>query len=291
MARSHAMESKNLFPTTSLFSVNVLDFENAVGATVGNPQNSCGTTHIEREFPFTIGTHGVSLIPLVAMAPDPTSSYSDQLWLLPSLMRCVVAASSKIQSFWQCATGTGKNLTGQQVLWRIAHHNKERVDSWPLRKIPAAQIMRNATSGGINFTDGEGWPASDHHVAYQNPRGLEDHSSDSSKDWKSAISKPSRIAIDSLSGTLQGVSLNAFRQFVISLTGYAKKEGDRQGFFPEYNRKEVLVVTQITDSHINKPSPHDPCCFSMVGNPRGGWPVSLMCSRDAWDRPMNKGNP
>ena len=68
---------------------------------------------------------------------------------------------------------------------------------------------------------------------------------------KSEIShfKPARIAIDSLSAMARGVSNNAFRQFVIGVTGYAKQE-EITGFFTN-TTDQFLGFNSITDSHIS----------------------------------------
>jgi circadian clock protein KaiC len=61
--------------------------------------------------------------------------------------------------------------------------------------------------------------------------------------------KPSRIAIDSLSALARGVSNNAFRQFVIGVTGYAKQE-EITGFFTNTTDR-FLGSNSITESHIS----------------------------------------
>ena len=61
--------------------------------------------------------------------------------------------------------------------------------------------------------------------------------------------KPSRIAIDSLSALARGVSNNAFRQFVIGVTGYAKQE-EITGFFTNTTDR-FMGSNSITESHIS----------------------------------------
>ncbi|MFM9157651.1 MAG: ATPase domain-containing protein, partial [Dolichospermum sp.] len=82
---------------------------------------------------------------------------------------------------------------------------------------------------------------------YPESTGLEDHL----QIIKSEIShfKPARIAIDSLSAMARGVSNNAFRQFVIGVTGYAKQE-EITGFFTN-TTDQFLGSHSITDSHIS----------------------------------------
>jgi circadian clock protein KaiC len=83
--------------------------------------------------------------------------------------------------------------------------------------------------------------------AYPESTGLEDHL----QIIKTEISqfKPTRMAIDSLSALARGVSRNAFRQFVIALTGYAKQE-EIAGFFTNTS-EEFMGSHSITDSHIS----------------------------------------
>ncbi len=82
---------------------------------------------------------------------------------------------------------------------------------------------------------------------YPESTGLEDHL----QIIKSEIAdfKPSRIAIDSLSALARGVSNNAFRQFVIGVTGYAKQE-EITGFFTN-TTDQFMGSHSITDSHIS----------------------------------------
>jgi len=61
--------------------------------------------------------------------------------------------------------------------------------------------------------------------------------------------KPKRMAIDSLSALARGVSLNAFRQFVIAVTGYTKQE-EIAGVFTN-TAEEFMGSHSITDSHIS----------------------------------------
>jgi circadian clock protein KaiC len=82
---------------------------------------------------------------------------------------------------------------------------------------------------------------------YPESAGLEDHL----QTIKSEIAefKPSRIAIDSLSALARGVSNNAFRQFVIGVTGFAKQE-EITGFFTNTS-DQFMGSNSITDSHIS----------------------------------------
>ena len=61
--------------------------------------------------------------------------------------------------------------------------------------------------------------------------------------------RPSCFAIDSLSALARGVSNNAFRQFVIGVTGFAKQQ-EITGFFTN-TLDQFLGLHSITESHIS----------------------------------------
>jgi len=110
-----------------------------------------------------------------------------------------------------------------------------------------AQLFRNAYSWGIDFEEMEQKGLLKLLCAYPESAGLEDHL----QMIKSEIAefKPSRIAIDSLSALARGVSNNAFRQFVIAVTGFAKQE-EITGFFTNTS-DQFMGSNSITDSHIS----------------------------------------
>ena len=110
-----------------------------------------------------------------------------------------------------------------------------------------AQLSRNASSWGIDFEEMERKGLLKLLCSYPESAGLEDHL----QMIKSEISefKPSRIAIDSLSALARGVTNNAFRQFVIGVTGYAKQE-EITGFFTN-TTDQFMGAHSITESHIS----------------------------------------
>jgi circadian clock protein KaiC len=108
-------------------------------------------------------------------------------------------------------------------------------------------LSRNAYSWGIDFEELEQKGVLRIICAYPESAGLEDHL----QIIKTEIAefKPSRIAIDSLSALARGVSNNAFRQFVIGVTGFAKQE-EITGFFTNTS-DQFMGSHSITDSHIS----------------------------------------
>jgi circadian clock protein KaiC len=143
------------------------------------------------------------------------------------------------------ATGTGKTLLVSKFT-QEACLNGERAILFAYEE-SRAQLLRNAYSWGIDFEEMEQKGLLKILCAYPESAGLEDHL----QIIKTEIVnfKPSRIAIDSLSALARGVSNNAFRQFVIGVTGYAKQE-EITGFFTN-TTDQFMGSNSITDSHIS----------------------------------------
>jgi len=143
------------------------------------------------------------------------------------------------------ATGTGKTMLVSKFV-EDAYDNNERAILFAYEE-SRAQLLRNATSWGIDFEKMESDGLLKIICAYPESTGLEDHL----QIIKTQINqfKPKRMAIDSLSALARGVSLNAFRQFVIAVTGYTKQE-EIAGFFTN-TAEEFMGSHSITDSHIS----------------------------------------
>ncbi|MGF1672674.1 MAG: circadian clock protein KaiC [Rivularia sp. (in: cyanobacteria)] len=205
-----------------------------------------GTTHMKGEYPFTITNQGINIFPLGAMRLTQRSSnirissgvkYLDNMCGGGFFKDSIILATG--------ATGTGKTLLVSKFLQEGCHIG-ERSILFAYEE-SRAQLSRNATSWGIDFEELEHQGLLKIICAYPESTGLEDHL----QIIKSEISefKPSRIAIDSLSALARGVSNNAFRQFVIGVTGYAKQE-EITGFFTN-TTTHFLGSNSITDSHIS----------------------------------------
>ncbi|MBW4658743.1 MAG: circadian clock protein KaiC [Drouetiella hepatica Uher 2000/2452] len=205
-----------------------------------------GTTHMKGEYPFTITNHGVNIFPLGAMQLTQRSSnvrVSSGVKKLDSMCGGGFFKDSII--LVTGATGTGKTLLVSKFL-QDACNVGERAILFAYEE-SRAQLSRNAYSWGIDFEDLEQKGLLKILCAYPESAGLEDHL----QIIKSEISefKPSRIAIDSLSALARGVSNNAFRQFVIGVTGFAKQE-EITGFFTN-TTDQFMGSNSITDSHIS----------------------------------------
>ncbi|URR34339.1 circadian clock protein KaiC [Thermosynechococcus sp. HN-54] len=204
-----------------------------------------GTTHMKGEYPFTIN-NGINIFPLGAMRLTQRSSnvrVSSGVKTLDEMCGGGFFKDSIILATG--ATGTGKTLLVSKFL-ETGCQQGERALLFAYEE-SRAQLSRNASSWGIDFEELERRDLLRIICAYPESAGLEDHL----QIIKSEIAdfKPSRVAIDSLSALARGVSNNAFRQFVIGVTGFAKQE-EITGFFTN-TTDQFMGSNSITESHIS----------------------------------------
>jgi circadian clock protein KaiC len=205
-----------------------------------------GTTHMKGEYPFTMTNQGINIFPLGAMRLTQRSSnirVSSGVKTLDEMCGGGFFKDSIILATG--ATGTGKTLLVSKFI-QDACLRGDRAILFAYEE-SRAQLSRNAYSWGIDFEELEQKGLLKILCTYPESAGLEDHL----QIIKSEIAdfKPSRIAIDSLSALARGVSNNAFRQFVIGVTGYAKQE-EITGFFTN-TTDQFMGSNSITDSHIS----------------------------------------
>lgn len=205
-----------------------------------------GTTHMKGEYPFTMTNEGINIFPLGAMRLTQRSSNVrvssgdktlDEMCGGGFFKDSIILATG--------ATGTGKTLLVSKFL-ENGCQNGDRTVLFAYEE-SRAQLFRNASSWGIDFEELEKKGLLKILCTYPESAGLEDHL----QIIRSEITefKPSRLAIDSLSALARGVSNNAFRQFVIGVTGYAKQE-EITGFFTNTS-DQFMGSNSITDSHIS----------------------------------------
>lgn len=205
-----------------------------------------GTSHMKGEYPFTITGDGINIFPLGAMRLTQRSSnvrVSSGVTTLDEMCGGGFFKDSII--LVTGATGTGKTLLVSKFI-ENACSTGDRAILFAYEE-SRAQLSRNASSWGIDFEEMESKGLLKILCAYPESAGLEDHL----QMIKSEIAqfKPSRISIDSLSALARGVSNNAFRQFVIGVTGFAKQE-EITGFFTN-TTDHFLGSHSITESHIS----------------------------------------
>ncbi len=205
-----------------------------------------GTTHMKGEYPFTITDDGINIFPLGAMRLTQRSSnvrISSGVKTLDEMCGGGFFKDSIILATG--ATGTGKTLLVSKFIQEGCHQG-ERAIIFAYEE-SRAQLSRNANSWGVSFEEMERRGLLKLLCSYPESAGLEDHL----QIIKSEIEefKPARIAIDSLSALARGVTNNAFRQFVIGVTGYAKQE-EITGFFTN-TTDQFMGSNSITESHIS----------------------------------------
>lgn len=205
-----------------------------------------GTSHMKGEYPFTMTADGISIFPLGAMQLTQRSSNVRVSSGIAALDRMCGGGFFKDSIILATgATGTGKTSLVSNFIAEGCKQG-ERCILFAYEE-SRAQLSRNAQSWGIELEAMEKNGLLKIICAYPESAGLEDHL----QRIKSEIMtyKPSRIAIDSLSALARGVSPNAFRQFVIGVTGFAKQE-EITGFFT--NTTDQFMGSQsITESHIS----------------------------------------
>ncbi len=205
-----------------------------------------GTTHMKGEYPFTVTNDGINIFPLGAMQLTQRSSNTrissgvktlDQMCGGGFFKDSIILATG--------ATGTGQTLLVSKFLQEGCEQGEKAILF--AYEESRAQLSRNASSWGIDFEEMERKGLLKILCSYPESTGLEDHL----QMIKSEITnfKPSRIAIDSLSAMERGVSNNAFRQFVIGVTGYAKQE-EITGFFTN-TTDQFMGANSITESQIS----------------------------------------
>ena len=205
-----------------------------------------GTTHMKGEYPFTMTRQGINIFPLGAMQLTQRSSnvrVSSGVKTLDEMCGGGYFKDSIILATG--ATGTGKTMLVSKFLEESCVRG-ERAILFAYEE-SRAQLSRNAYSWGIDFEELEQQGLLKILCAYPESAGLEDHLQIIKQEI--ADFKPARIAIDSLSAIARGVSNNAFRQFVIGVTGFAKQE-EITGFFTN-TTDQFMGSNSITNSHIS----------------------------------------
>ncbi|MBF2097990.1 MAG: circadian clock protein KaiC [Gloeomargaritaceae cyanobacterium C42_A2020_066] len=205
-----------------------------------------GTTHMKGEYPFTITPDGINIFALGAVQLTQRSSNHRVSSGVPTLDTMCGGGFFKDSIILATgATGTGKTLLVSRFLEEVCQRG-ERALLFAYEE-SRAQLARNASSWGVDFERFERQGLLKIICAYPESAGLEDHLQGIKSELTSF--KPSTFAIDSLSALARGASENAFRQFVIGVTSYAKQQ-EITGFFTN-TVDQFLGLHSITESHIS----------------------------------------
>lgn len=205
-----------------------------------------GASHRKGEFPFTISSEGLVIIPLSEMelVQESTSvrinSGVDELNTMCGggfYRDSIILATG--------ATGTGKTLiTTEFVSGGAKSDEKTLLFGFEESR---DQLQRNATSWGTDFKKLENDGLLKMHCVYPESNSLEDHL----LTMKEMIEEfqPDRIVLDSLSALERVASMRAFREFVVALTGYIKTR-QSTGLFT-LTTSSLMGTASVTESHIS----------------------------------------
>ncbi len=205
-----------------------------------------GAVHQKGEYPFTISSQGIEVLPLSSMELTQKSSnvrvssgnadldamcgggfYRDSIILVSG------------------ATGCGKTL----MVTTFLDDGCKRGEKCMVFAFEESrdQLARNATGWGMDFGKWEKAGLLKIVCMYPETMGLEDHLLKMKHDMESF--KPTRVAVDSLSAMERVSSIKSFREFVIGLTSHIKTK-ETAGLFTA-TTASLMGGTSITETHIS----------------------------------------
>jgi len=205
-----------------------------------------GDRHQKDEFPFTIESKGICILPLSAAELTQASSAERISFGSPKLDE--MAGGGLFQDsviLISGPTGSGKTLMGTTFTAEACRRG-ERVlllgyeESRP-------QLMRNAASWGLGFQEWEKRGLLKMVCQYPEAQGLEGHLYSIQREIETF--KPSRLVLDSISALERVGSVRNFREFVIGLTGFVKQQQVCSLFTS--SSPSLSGGDSITDAHIS----------------------------------------
>lgn len=205
-----------------------------------------GSSHSQGEYPFTISSSGVVVMPNVGMeltsksSMQRTPSGNDDLDRMCGggfFRDSIILVSGP--------TGTGKTLLSSQFV-HTACAQGEKAVLFAFEE-SREQLFRNGAGWGLDLAAMEEKGLLKVVCNYPETAGPEDHL----LRMKRVIEefKPHRIAVDSLSALERVISVRSFREFVISLTSHIKQL-QVAGFFTN-TTATLLGGESITETHIS----------------------------------------
>lgn len=206
-----------------------------------------GTDHHKGEFPFTIiPGKGLVIIPLSEIQLKQKSSNIrvssgnsrlDEMCGKGFFRDSIVLVSG--------ATGTGKTLLVTEFI-SAGRREGEKSLLFAFEE-SREQLFRNADGWGMDFEEMEKNNKLKVVCEYPEVMGLEDHLIRMKREIEEF--KPTRVAVDSLSALERASTLKGFREFVIGLTSFIKRQ-EIVGLFSS-TTPTLLGGTSITETHIS----------------------------------------
>jgi circadian clock protein KaiC len=206
-----------------------------------------GAPHQRGEFPFTITSRdGIIVIPLSGIELTQTSStkrITSGVGKLDEMSGGGIFRDSIL--LVSGATGTGKTLLVTQFL-AGGYEAGERCLLFAFEE-SKDQLFRNAAAWGFDFAAMEKSGRLKVVNRYPHAMAMEDHLVEMQQLIQDF--KPTRVAVDSLSALERVSSLRSFREFVISLTSFLKRE-ETAGLFTS-TTPSLLGGGSVTEKHIS----------------------------------------
>lgn len=178
-----------------------------------------GDEHFKGEYPFTIATGGISILPLSARELKQSSSSDRVSTGTPKLDAMAGGGLFRDAAVLVSGpTGGGKTLIAGTFAAE-ACRNGERVLMLAYEE-SHAQLLRNAQSWGMDFQKWENEGLLRVICQYPEAMGLEDHLLMIQREIEAF--EPRRLVMDSVSAMERVGAVRYFREFVIGLTSYTK---------------------------------------------------------------------
>jgi circadian clock protein KaiC len=205
-----------------------------------------GAMHQKGEYPFTISSDGIKILPMSGMELIMKSSTKRITFGNEDVDRMTGGGFFRDSIILVSGpTGTGKTLMtslfvnggcrkGEKCLLFAYEESKE-------------QLIRNGTSWGVDLAKWVRKGLLKIVCRYPESMGPEDHLIHIKKEMDEF--KPNRLVIDSLSAIERALTLRSFREFVLSLTSYTKLK-EIAGMFTS-TTKTLLGGESITEAHIS----------------------------------------
>ena len=206
-----------------------------------------GAPHQRGEFPFTITSRdGIVVIPLSGIELTQTSStkrVTSGVARLDEMCGGGIFRDSIL--LVSGATGTGKTLLVTQFM-AGGFEAGERCLLFAFEE-SKDQLFRNAAAWGFDFAAMERSERLMVVNRYPHAMAMEDHLVEMQQLIEDF--KPTRVAVDSLSALERVSTLRSFREFVISLTSFLKRE-ETAGLFTS-TTPSLLGGGSVTEKHIS----------------------------------------
>jgi len=205
-----------------------------------------GDRHHKDEFPFTIESQGIVILPL--SAAELTQASSANRVSFGSSKLDEMAGGGLFQDsviLISGPTGSGKTLMGTTFASEACQRGERVLFLGYEESRP--QLMRNAHSWGLGFQEWERAGLLKTVCQYPEAQGLEGHLYAIERQIEEF--RPTRLVLDSISALERVGNVRNFREFVIGLTGFVKQQ--QVCTLLTSSSPSLSGGDSITDAHIS----------------------------------------